>query len=488
MYVLILLLPFLASIFSGLFGRKIGVFGSYIITSGSLIIATILGLIAFFEVALSNSPLTIYLLNWISSEDINITYTLNFDSLTVSMFLAVLIISAAVHIYSVEYMSEDPHQQRFFSYLSLFTGLMLVLITADNYLFLFIGWEGVGISSFLLVSFWFTRVQANTSALSAILYNRVGDMFLTIGLFTMLLIIGNIDYPTVFSITSYINENLISLIGILLLLGAMAKSAQLGLHAWLPQAMEGGKTLFFFSDKITRNINISSNFINDINNKTINQYGSKYLKNNKIIYEVIIGNLLGDGHINRKNIERWPNINSRLEFTFSISNKSYLDYLKNVIYKDITGKAEPTPWPNPNITGKTPTQYWFGTKALPFITNLHKEWYRLVNNNKFIKIVPLNISDLLTQRGLAHWIMDDGYYTNGYVFLCTDSYSLLEIELLIFTLKQNFNLDSKIQKRISSSGNLCWRIRISISEIEKLRYLVYPYFIPSMLYKLNIKK
>jgi len=131
------------------------------------------------------------------------------------------------------------HNQRFFSYLSLFTFMMIILVTANNFLLMFVGWEGVGICSYLLVCFWFTRIAANQSSLSAFLTNRVGDCFLTIGMFAILWSFGNIDYSTVFSLAPYINEKIITLIGICLLIGAMAKSSQVGLHVWLPMAMEG---------------------------------------------------------------------------------------------------------------------------------------------------------------------------------------------------------------------------------------------------------
>ena len=131
------------------------------------------------------------------------------------------------------------HNQRFFSYLSLFTFMMIILVTANNFLLMFVGWEGVGICSYLLVCFWFTRIAANQSSLSAFLTNRVGDCFLTIGMFAILWSFGNIDYSTVFSLAPYINEKVITIIGICLLIGAMAKSSQVGLHVWLPMAMEG---------------------------------------------------------------------------------------------------------------------------------------------------------------------------------------------------------------------------------------------------------
>jgi len=239
MYISIITLPLLGSIVSGFFGRKVGVSGAQLITSSCVFIATVLAGIAFFEVGFNNIPVSINLFRWIDSEWFNVTWGFQFDSLTVSMLIPVLIISFVVHIYSIGYMSNDPHNQRFFSYLSLFTFMMILLVTANNYLLMFVGWEGVGVCSYLLVSFWFTRIAANQSSMSAFLTNRVGDCFLTIGMFVILWSLGNLDYATIFSLVPYINENIITIIGICLLIGAMAKSSQVGLHVWLPMAMEG---------------------------------------------------------------------------------------------------------------------------------------------------------------------------------------------------------------------------------------------------------
>jgi NADH-ubiquinone oxidoreductase chain 5 len=239
MYLTIIFLPLLASIISGFFGRKIGVKGSQLITSLSVLMTSVLSIICFIEVGINNIPVNITLFKWIDCESLDINWGFNFDSLTISMLIPVLIVSSVVHIYSIGYMSNDPHNQRFFSYLSLFTFMMIILVTGDNFLLMFVGWEGVGICSYLLVSFWFTRIAANQSSISAFLTNRVGDCFLTIGIFTILLTFGNIDYTTVFSLAPYINENIITIIGICLLIGAMAKSSQVGLHIWLPMAMEG---------------------------------------------------------------------------------------------------------------------------------------------------------------------------------------------------------------------------------------------------------
>ena len=239
MYLALIVLPILGSIISGFFGRKIGVSGSQLITCSCVIITTLLAIMAFFEVGMNNIPVTIHLFRWIDIESLNISWAFNFDSLTVSMLIPVLIVSSVVHVYSIGYMSHDPHNQRFFSYLSLFTFMMIILVTANNFLLMFVGWEGVGICSYLLVSFWFTRIAANQSSMSAFLTNRVGDCLLTIGMFAMLWSFGNLDFYTVFSIAPYYNDNIITIVGICLLIGAMAKSSQVGLHVWLPMAMEG---------------------------------------------------------------------------------------------------------------------------------------------------------------------------------------------------------------------------------------------------------
>ena len=239
MYLAIVILPLLGAIVSGFFGRKVGVSGAQFITSLSIILTTLLAIVAFLEVGLNNIPVSINLFRWIDSESLDVLWDFHFDSLTVSMLIPVLIVSSLVHIYSIGYMNQDPHNQRFFSYLSLFTFMMVILVTANNFLLMFVGWEGVGICSYLLVSFWFTRIAANQSSISAFLTNRVGDCFLTIGMFILLWSFGNIDYSTIFSLAPFVNENIVTIIGICLVIGAMAKSSQVGLHVWLPMAMEG---------------------------------------------------------------------------------------------------------------------------------------------------------------------------------------------------------------------------------------------------------
>jgi NADH-ubiquinone oxidoreductase chain 5 len=238
MYLSILIFPLLASFVSGFLGRKIGVTGSHIITCTSLIISSILATVAFYEVGICGSPVSIHLFSWIDSEFMSISWEFLFDQLTVSMFIPVLYISTLIHIYTTSYLSEDPHNQRFFSYLSLFTFFMLLLVSGANYFVMFIGWEGIGVVSYLLINYYYTRIQANKAAILALTMNRVGDMGLSIGFFALFALFGSVDYATIFSLAPFMNETAITIISLLLLMGAMAKSAQIPLHSWLPGSME----------------------------------------------------------------------------------------------------------------------------------------------------------------------------------------------------------------------------------------------------------
>ena len=198
---------------------------------------------------------------------------------------------------------------------------------------------------------------------------------------------------------------------------------------------------------------------------------------------MVTGELLGDGHIRYDPIKA-PNNQGRLIFTFSAKILHYVKYLKNVALVSISTNSEATPWPNPKVTGKEPTQYWFSTKSLPAITKLHSIWYKNVEG-KFIKVLPPNIYELLTPVSIAHWIMGDGYFTDNNVKICTDNFTKEEVLILIKVLNDKFGIKATINKRSNSNGSV-WRIRISKESMVKLRLLVSPYFIPEMLYKLGI--
>ena len=249
MYLLFVLMPLFSFLIASSFGRFIGSKGSSIITVFGLFITFLLSLFILFEVAFMNCNVYIKLISWIDSEFFNVDWGFLFDSLTAIMCCVVTFVSFLVHVYSVEYMAHDPHLPRFMSYLSLFTFFMLILVTADNYVQLFVGWEGVGLCSYLLINFWFTRIQANKSALKAMIINRIGDVGLALGIFTLFLKFKAVDYATIFSLTPlFLNDsftflntqfNVLVLISFFLFIGAIGKSAQLGLHTWLPDAMEG---------------------------------------------------------------------------------------------------------------------------------------------------------------------------------------------------------------------------------------------------------
>ena len=240
MYLTIIFLPLLSAFISGFLGRKIGVKGSQILSCSLLILTSTLASVAFYEVGFNESPVSATLGNWIDSEFLKLDWGFLWDSLSVSMLLPVLWVSTAVHFYSIGYMEGDPHIQRFFSYLSLFTFFMIILVTGENFLIVFVGWEGVGVCSYLLINFWFRRLQANKAAIQAIIMNRIGDWGFSIALFIMFWLFGNMDYYTVFSLASQegVNPEVITLIMLAFLLAAMGKSAQLGLHTWLPNAMK----------------------------------------------------------------------------------------------------------------------------------------------------------------------------------------------------------------------------------------------------------
>lgn len=240
-YILVLLMPLLSAIISGFFGRKIGTKGAGVLTSCCIVISTIVSCYIFYETVLNSSVTYIKLWKWFDSELLTTYFGLQFDSLTSTMLIVITSVSALVHIYSIGYMSGDPHIPRFMSYLSLFTFLMIVLVTSDNYIQLFIGWEGVGLCSYLLINFWLTRIKANKAAIKAMLINRVGDLGLVLAMIKILEEFGALEFSTINSILSVSGENKesITIICLLLFLGAVGKSAQLGLHTWLPDAMEG---------------------------------------------------------------------------------------------------------------------------------------------------------------------------------------------------------------------------------------------------------
>ena len=246
---LIIFLPLIGSIISGFFGKFLGSRNSEILTSLFVSISSILSFLIFYKVFNESYTNNLDVLTWINSGTFNVNWSIKIDALSSVMLVVVTLVSSIVHIYSIGYMSHDPHKQRFMSYLSLFTFSMLMLVTSDNFLQLFFGWEGVGLCSYFLIGFWFKKESANAAAIKAFVVNRVGDFGFALGIFLIFYLFGTVNYTEVFELIPQslekelsflgINFNAINLVCILLFIGAMGKSAQIFLHTWLPDAMEG---------------------------------------------------------------------------------------------------------------------------------------------------------------------------------------------------------------------------------------------------------
>ena len=245
----LLFLPLLSFIISGFFGKYLGDRISEIITSLFVSISAVLALIVFYYVITQGYENNIVIASWFHSGSLNVNWSVKVDALSAVMLVVVTLISSLVHIYSIGYMSRDPHKTRFMAYLSLFTFAMLTLVTSDNFLQLFFGWEGVGLCSYFLIGFWFKKDSANAAAIKAFIVNRVGDFGFALGIFLIFYLFGTVNYNEVFLLIPKtldqdiyflgINLKSIDLICILLFMGAMGKSAQFLLHTWLPDAMEG---------------------------------------------------------------------------------------------------------------------------------------------------------------------------------------------------------------------------------------------------------
>ncbi len=249
MEISILFLPLIASIISGFFGRYIGDRNSEIVTSVLVSASALLSIYVLYQVVVNQYEENIVIATWINSGSLDVNWSMLIDPLSAVMLVVVTLVSSLVHIYSIGYMSHDPHKPRFMAYLSLFTFAMLMLVTADNFLQLFFGWEGVGLCSYFLIGFWFKKESANAAAIKAFVVNRVGDFGFALGIFLVFYLFGTVNYSEVFQqIPTIVDKNLsflgfeveaINLICLLLFIGAMGKSAQILLHTWLPDAMEG---------------------------------------------------------------------------------------------------------------------------------------------------------------------------------------------------------------------------------------------------------
>ncbi len=392
MYLTILILPLLGSFVSGFLGRKIGVTGSHIITCTCLILSSILATIAFYEVGLSSSPVIINLFNWIDSEYMTISWEFLFDQLTVSMFIPVLYISSLIHIFSTDYMAEDPHNQRFFSYLSLFTFFMLVLVSGANFFVMFVGWEGIA---------------------ECLKWNN--------------------------------NENLTFSI--------------LGLN-------------------MVDNKNFSSKILKLISKERIGPHDID-------IISMIIGSTLGKSELER----RENGIGTRVIFEPSNNNVEYLMWFHN--YLSSRGYCSNTkPKLNLKIKQKGKVYYQYRIKSYTFSSFnwIHDMFYKLIDN-KYVKIVPLNIDQYLTPLALAIWIMNDGFSLNKVnkvnkgARIAINCFSFEEVNSLCKVLQNKYNIIATPNKCGKNRGHI---IYIHTNSMELFSCIIKPYLLPSLYYKLGI--
>ena len=248
-YAAIVLLPLAGALIAGLFGRIIGDRPSEIITTSLLMVAAVLSWIVFVQVAFGHETQNVTLMRWITSGELDASWSLKVDTLTAVMLVVVTTVSSLVHLYSIGYMHDDDSRPRFFAYLSLFTFAMLTLVTSDNLLQMFFGWEGVGLASYLLIGFWYKRPAANAAAIKAFVVNRVGDFGFALGIFGLFFVFRTVNFDAIFAAAPGVagktfmfaghDVDILTTLSLLLFMGAMGKSAQFLLHTWLPDAMEG---------------------------------------------------------------------------------------------------------------------------------------------------------------------------------------------------------------------------------------------------------
>jgi hypothetical protein len=315
-------------------------------------------------------------------------------------------------------------------------------------------------------------------------------MFLSVGFFAIFWVFGNVDYATVFSVAPFINESAITIVGLLLLIGAMRKSAQIGLHTWLPDAMEGryykiivmsGMIILVYLsyfESYTRIIIHRSIFPTFLDKKQLN---------------IITGNMLGDGSINYPNRTRdtkrgkkgLSTGNPQYKITIDAYSYDYIMFLYKEVYSQFSYK-NPYPYPNINLpqhNDKKVRQYHFGTRCLPLFKELHNIWYRYDKDlNKYIKIVPYNIRDMFSPLSLAIWLIDDRYFSENTIYFCTESFTKKEV-ILLQTLLTSYSIKTGLSLRNKMKDN--YRIRVSSLSIPLLRELVRPYMHPDFLYKLG---
>ena len=458
MYLNIIILPLLSLFIIGLLGRYLGIQGLLRILILNLTLVIILVILMIYENYLDNIILKIDICNNIKTDIFNINYYIYFDDLSQLMLLIITSITFIVIIYTYDYLISDAHIVRFYFYIILFVFFMIILITTNSLPILFIGWEGVGLSSFLLISFWYTRFQAQLGALLALIMNRMGDMSYILGIILSLYLLGSLDIISINSNYYYLNWDYLLLT---FFIAAMAKSAQIYLHLWLPYSMEGQNRKYSSERDHKGKYIKGNNAVNNSRDEKITQYQK----------EAIIGLLLSDVSIRGKVIS----------FTFKSGHLDFTRWLKFEILDSMCSKLEPNSYPKLN-----PTQYTFSTLSFNYLENLRIKWYPILDALLIpIKTIPNDLYKYFTEISLAFMIMGDGYWENSSktIIICTECFSLQDIHILLYILRVKFGLVVSTKKR----GN-GYRLRFSSKEknIRLLRSLIVSHFHPSMHYKLGL--
>lgn len=493
------LLPLVGTLFSGIFSgsniaRLYGHRGSGIINVFCLFVAFISSLFMWYEVVFGSSEVFVNLFdNWFTVGSFNVYWTLYFDLVTVHLLLTVTSVSFAVHCYALVYMKSDPHLNLFMCYLSLFTFFMCVLVSGQDLVVMLVGWEGIGVCSYLLIGYWSHRLSASKSALKAVVVNRLSDGLLLWGVLWIWWHTGSLEYDLV-----TLSNDTSAFLSTAILIGAMGKSAQVGFHVWLPEAMEGSyccviKVLLVIIFVLISEFCIKGTapVISQSSDDPFFYYAFIFAKrsycnksNNDITQfqkEVISGLIMGDGHIRNPNKGRRPGGNYRLEFTFKASVLLFCEWIKFELLKNICTSTKLSPQPKNN-----PTQYWFSTRNHYYFTELHKIWY-VESGSTFKKVLPNlpYLDQYFSAVSLAHLIMGDGYWdkSDGTILICTDCFSYDEILMFISFLDSKFGLKAGAKQRREN----VYRIRFSREKqnLSKLRALIIPYMHDLMMYKLG---
>lgn len=542
MYIQLILLPFITFLIISLFGRFIGIKGTIILIIISMIKSLIISLMAIYEVILENNILQLEFIklnlfnnSFINNSPFNINLIFIFDQISVIMLFIIISISLIVIIYTYDYMIEDPHIIRFYLLIILFLFTMILLITSTYLPIIFIGWEGVGISSYLLISFWFTRFDTSLGALLALFMNRIGDVFFILGIILAYFLFGSVDLNIISSVINTYNYSiLINLFFISLFIAAMAKSAQILLHLWLPYSMEGFKfiknkfilwynafsmphkliykinnslkytlqtagyvILFFFivfgSLSIINLNNFYFNFdytgINGLilwnSNKIFGKLNLRLtflerslIKLNNFVISVIIGLMLSDGWMMLKNLRSNP----RLSFTQSLVNFPFFWNVYNSLSLIIRG------FPIFRIRffrNKHLYSLNLTTRSLPYLWVIYNLFYKLSDSgDKYIRYISSDLIFYMNPIVLAYWIMGDGFRHNKGLMLSTDGFSIKEVVMLINILIICFNINPIIY----TYKGLYHRIYINEKDLNILKPLINPYMVDEMLYKLKGEK